>query len=340
MTIDQPLVSVVTPFYNSAAYLPECIESVLGQTYPNFEYVLVDNCSTDSSAEIAKRYADADGRIRLLHNQEFLTQVQNYNHGLSQISLTARYCKMVQADDALFARCLADMVELAEAHPTVGVVSSYRMRGRHVHPRGLPHTTTFLTGPEACRVVLIDDIYLFGSPTTLLYRADLVRERNPFFTEGRLFEDTDVVYELLRQHDFGFVHQVLSYSRLQDDSILGRVESYNPFLLSPLLQLRLYGHEYLTDAEYAARAKVLDARYYRYLGQALLRRREPEFWDFHRRALATAQAGIDRGALVRGTVGAALDWLLSPEVVARALVRRLRKSRDEPGLERSGPLAD
>ena len=52
----EPRVSVVTPFYNTAEYLAECIESVLAQTYTNFEYILVNNKSTDGSREIAERY--------------------------------------------------------------------------------------------------------------------------------------------------------------------------------------------------------------------------------------------------------------------------------------------
>src|SRR5467141_2794214 len=76
----EPFVSVVTPFYNTAAYLPQCIESVLGQSYRNFEYVLVDNCSSDDSLAIATKYAAADSRIRIVNNSEFLGQVANYNH--------------------------------------------------------------------------------------------------------------------------------------------------------------------------------------------------------------------------------------------------------------------
>ena len=52
----RPLVSVVTPFYNTAPYLAQCIESVLTQTYPHFEYILMDNCGTDGSGEIAESY--------------------------------------------------------------------------------------------------------------------------------------------------------------------------------------------------------------------------------------------------------------------------------------------
>ena len=62
-TAAQPFLSVVTPFYNTQAYLKECIESVLGQSYRNFEYILVDNCSNDGSLDIAEYYAKRDSRI-------------------------------------------------------------------------------------------------------------------------------------------------------------------------------------------------------------------------------------------------------------------------------------
>src|SRR5262245_1437977 len=102
----QPFVSVVTPFYNSDRYLAECIESVLGQTHTSFEYLLVNNQSTDASAAIAADYARRDGRIRLIDTTSFLGQVQNYNFALSQISDRSRYTKIVQADDWIFPACL------------------------------------------------------------------------------------------------------------------------------------------------------------------------------------------------------------------------------------------
>ena len=84
--MDRPLVSVVTPFYNTAAFLPECIESVLAQTYDNWEYILLDNCSTDGSTEIARKYAADEPRIRYVRNDELLPQVPNYNAALALIS--------------------------------------------------------------------------------------------------------------------------------------------------------------------------------------------------------------------------------------------------------------
>jgi glycosyltransferase involved in cell wall biosynthesis len=98
----RPLVSVVTPFYNTAAYLSECIESVLKQTYTEFEYILADNCSTDGSAEIAESYARQDSRIRLVRYSDFVAQLPNYNRALREISRSSQYCKIVQADDYIF----------------------------------------------------------------------------------------------------------------------------------------------------------------------------------------------------------------------------------------------
>src|SRR5579862_9162513 len=93
-----PYVSVLTPAYNEEKYLAQCIESVLNQKYQNFEYIIVNNCSTDSTLEIAKHYEKRDKRIKVISNQVFLTQAQNFNFALQQISPDSKYCKMVQGD--------------------------------------------------------------------------------------------------------------------------------------------------------------------------------------------------------------------------------------------------
>src|SRR5688572_13422291 len=102
MVESQPLVSIVTPVYNEEQYLAECIESVLSQTYRNWDYTIVDNCSTDASLAIAQRYAAADARIRVIRNAQFLTALQNCNAALRQISPGSKYCKVVLGDDWIY----------------------------------------------------------------------------------------------------------------------------------------------------------------------------------------------------------------------------------------------
>ena len=62
-------ISVIIPVYNTEAYLSRCIESVIGQTYGDWELLLVGDGSTDGSGDICDRYAKLDGRIRVMHNQ-------------------------------------------------------------------------------------------------------------------------------------------------------------------------------------------------------------------------------------------------------------------------------
>src|SRR5260370_37263796 len=103
---DQPLVSVITPVYNGEEFLAECIESVLAQTYQNWDYTIVNNRSTDRTLQIAKSYAAKDSRIRVHNNRDFLTIIQNHNHAIRQISPDSKYCKVVLADHCLFPACL------------------------------------------------------------------------------------------------------------------------------------------------------------------------------------------------------------------------------------------
>jgi hypothetical protein len=223
----------------------------------------------------------------------------------------------VQADDTIYPRCLTEMVGLAEVHPTVAVVSAYRMYGTHVQPDEQPHPDSFILGRDAGRIVLEDDnLYMFGSPTTLLFRSDVVRARDPFYDEARFFEDVDVVYDILRDHDFGFVHQILSFTRLEKDSIWGGVRGYRPRFMSRLLQLKLHGPHFLTPEEQARHFRAHEEAYVRFLAWAWVRRRDQKFWDFHRKGLATAGIDIDqlpykREALRSGPrlVGTALvEW--------------------------------
>src|SRR5262245_33624292 len=104
----KPLVTVLTPFYNTADYLEESITSVLAQSYEHFEYILVDNQSTDDSAKIASKFAATDRRVRFLETPRFFTQGENYNFALSHMSPTSAYCKLVQADDWIFPNCLTE----------------------------------------------------------------------------------------------------------------------------------------------------------------------------------------------------------------------------------------
>jgi glycosyltransferase involved in cell wall biosynthesis len=327
MTSPGPTVSVVTPFYNTENYLAACIDSVLGQSYRDFEYLLVDNQSTDRSPEIAAEYARKDPRIRLVRTPQFFDQVANYNHALSLIGPASRYVKLVQADDWIFPHCLADMVELGDANPEVAIISSYDLKGTDIRGTGLPPERRVISGREACRLHLLDGTYMFGSPTTLMFRADVVRARRPFYARERFHEDTEAVYEILRDHAFGFVPQVLSYSRVHVQSITGAARSYDPHALDRLILVKRYAREFLSADEYHACLKVAETRYYRCLARAALGRRHEGYWDYHRRGLATIGETIEPARIAWSTVPILIDWAITPKKLLHAW--RARTEGDE-----------
>src|SRR5262249_2242642 len=162
-----------TPFYNTARYLAQCIESVLAQSYCEFEYILMDNCSTDRSGEIAQIYARRDSRIRLIQCSEFVSQLRNYNRALMGISYASQYCKIVQADDYIFPQCLELMVQAFEQSKSIGLVSSYRLYGDVIAGSAYPYPAPMLPGKECGRWSLHTGIYAFGSQTTVMYRSSL-----------------------------------------------------------------------------------------------------------------------------------------------------------------------
>jgi glycosyltransferase involved in cell wall biosynthesis len=324
---DLPLVSVVTPFYNTAPYLRECIESVLAQTYPNFEYILVDNQSTDGSAAIAAEYAARDARIRVVRNDKFVGQVPNYNGALKQISETANYVKMVQADDCIFPECLQRMVAVGEANPSAAIISSYYLTGTHLCGGGIDWPVECVPGKVASRLHLLHGTFLFGTPTTLMYRAGLVRSRDPFYSENSLHEDTELCHEVMAHSDLGFVHQVLSFNRVGNGGILTSVETFNWQLLDFYITLRKCGPLSLSSHELADRLRRVRAEYRRLLGESALLGRSGEFWAYHDKGLATVGERLPSRFSLAPDVGrAVLKAMIHPKWFVQERVRLRRGS--------------
>jgi glycosyltransferase involved in cell wall biosynthesis len=283
-----PFVSVVTPVYNGGDYLERCIESVLEQSYENFEYVIVDNCSTDATPDILRRFAAKDERIRVLTNQEFLTSIQNHNAAMRAISEASEFCKVVHADDWLFPNCIAEMVSLARQHPSVGVVCSYYLEGDVVCGDGLPYEREVVAGSEVCRDVLLGKLpfAIFGNPSSELIRSDLIRARPDFYAEKNPYvADKEACFDVLADSDLGFVHQVLSFNRYHGSSVSSTGARLNPWIAGHLRIVTHYGPNLLSESEYR---RVLGGwldTYYRYLGKAVYQLKPASFWQYHRAAL-------------------------------------------------------
>lgn len=291
-TRSKPLISVVTPFHNSAVTLARAIDSVLAQRDADFEYILADNRSTDGSSEIGQAYAARESRIRYRRFDELIPQGPNYNRALRLIDGETRFCKVVQADDFILPGCLARMSALGLSHPRVGVIGAFRELEGAIDPSPDAPVAEVTDGRALCRATLRGEIFLFGSPTSVMYRADLVRERPAFYTPGAFFDDTDVALELLQSSDFGFVREVLTHTSRDPGSTLGRVLSYDIGLLHRFVTIRRIGAAYFDPAELRVLDREVASAYYEQLVRRLLRHHERRAYAAFHRAVLQDTAGL------------------------------------------------
>jgi glycosyltransferase involved in cell wall biosynthesis len=295
----RPLVGVVTPVYNGGRYLRECIDSVLAQTYDNWQYTILDNCSIDGTSEIADEYAARDPRIRVYRNPEVLPIMQNWNAALGLMPAEAKYCKVVHADDTLFPECLERMTALAERHPTVAVVTSYALWGDEVRHLGVTYPVEVVDGREICRDTLLSKCYVFGSPSSILLRAADVRSRQRFYNEQNRHADTEACFDLLDGADLGFVHQILTRTRIHPDAETPASVRINTFHDAWLTMHMRYGPQCLDPEDYYALLFRRLRRYGIFLTKAAVKAkyRDPRFRTHHREAVGRVLQSLTHGGL-------------------------------------------
>ncbi|WP_158750239.1 glycosyltransferase family 2 protein [Acidobacterium sp. S8] len=320
--MSQPVVSIVVPAYNEANHIAECLESILAQSYQNWECIVANNCSTDATAEIARQYASKDARIRVYDNEEFLRAVPNFNQALRRLPSSAKYCKIVFADDWIFPECIEEMVDVAEEYPSIGIVGAYGLQGRQVMWAGLPYPSRLISGREVCRKLFLEDLYVFGTATSLLFRADLIRASHAFYNETNLHSDSEACCAALKTSDFGFVHQVLTVTRVREGSLFAFSTEMNTFIAGRLHDLVTYGRDYLTAEEYKFCLDLKLSEYYDFLSRNLTHRRGDKFWNYHKGKLAEAGVGLSRTRLYRTFAGKLFDALLNPKSTLERLLKK------------------
>jgi len=117
-----PLVSVVMPVYNTAAYVWPAIDSILAQTFVDFEYIIIDDGSTDESREIIQQYAAQDDRIQAYQNTENKRLVYTRNIALWYIDPTSQYVGILDPDDTIWSSRLEYTMQYMQTHPETSVV--------------------------------------------------------------------------------------------------------------------------------------------------------------------------------------------------------------------------
>src|SRR4051812_14853437 len=114
------LVSVLMPVYNAEPYIKQAIDSILNQTFTNFEFIIINDGSSDASKDIILSYKDP--RIAYLENEKNLKLIETLNKGF--ILCKGKYIVRMDADDISFPERIAKQVAFMEAHPEVGIAGT------------------------------------------------------------------------------------------------------------------------------------------------------------------------------------------------------------------------
>ena len=312
-----PTVSVVMPVYNALPHLDEAIESILGQTFRNFEFVILDDCSTDGSRERAADWAARDSRIRLLKSGENLGPVGSSNvvARAAGAGLVAR----MDADDVSEPSRLAEQVRVLQQYQGIGLVGTLcdliDAAGRR------------LRGPETWRLAR-QSVSVPFAHGTIMYRRELFDRVGSYREACRYWEDQDLVVRMAAVAGVAVIPRALYRVRIWPTST--RVAS-NPHQIEQSMD-RMYraadrlrsGAEYddiLTDS--VTESSRVDPRVFMAVGAVQL-------WgggrpDMLRPLLKRGRLSFD-GRTVLSVVWAV--WaLLSPSSL-RALLRLILRARN------------
>lgn len=206
------------PTYNFARYLPEAIESVLAQTFADYEFIIVDDRSHDRSAEVIAGYANKDARIRFSVNERNLGLVANWNACLELAR--GEYIKFLFGDDLLSSPdALARMAAVLDSEQGVALVASARSiideQSRVIRTASDYAGPRRASGTQVIRGCLLEQKNDIGEPSAVLFRK---RHAGRGFHPGyRQLVDLEMWFHLLEQGDFAYLDEPLCSFRVHPE---------------------------------------------------------------------------------------------------------------------------
>ena len=185
------LVSIIVPVFNSGNYLSACIDSILVQSYQDFELILVDDGSTDDSGAICDDYQGKDNRIKVFHT---------HNHGVSHArnyginEAVGEYLTFIDSDDFIDANYLESYIKYKEYDCVIGSYQTFPVVHKRTH-KEMDFDTSDKDLTSLCEYIAKID----GTSCCKLYRHSIIKENHIRFNEQMRFsEDTDFCLRLFR----------------------------------------------------------------------------------------------------------------------------------------------
>jgi len=212
--MNDPLVTVLMSVYNGEKYLSEAIESILNQTYKNFEFLIINDGSTDKTMEILQSYHDS--RIKIIDNKNNIGLTKSLNKGLSMAK--GEYIARMDADDISLPERLERQVQYMDVHPDIGVFGTWI---KYIDENGTPQGDwRMITSPG-----LIGWHLFFGTclaHPSVIMRRDVVEQVGFYCSEALCAQDYDLWIRISAITKLANIPEILLQRRVVEDGICSR----------------------------------------------------------------------------------------------------------------------
>jgi glycosyltransferase involved in cell wall biosynthesis len=210
---DTSMISVIMPVYNSANYLPQAIKSILNQTYTNFEFIIIDDGSTDLSLQIIKKFAKIDERIVVIHNKKNLGICLSLNKGIKLAK--GNYIARMDSDDWSYPNRLLKQFVFMKKHPEVSVCGgSIRVCDNNLKIKSIRH---YPISDKKIRENIFK-INPFAHPA-VMYKKQSIIKAGGYNEKLFTVEDYDLYFRLGIEGKFANLTDIILKLRIRYDSI-------------------------------------------------------------------------------------------------------------------------
>src|SRR5574337_930177 len=239
-----PKLSICMPTYNQARYLPAAIESVLAQTFSDFEFIIIDDNSRDDCAEIIQSYAGRDRRIRPQINNQNAGMVHNWNKCLR--SARGEYVKYLFGDDKFQSpAALAELIAVMDSNPDISLAASARHEidesSRVLKKLSFYRPEALYPGGDIIKDCIVEQKNRIGEPSAVIFRKK--HAVRGFDSRYRQIVDLEMWFHLLEQGMFAYIDKPLVGFRLHPGQQT-RQNALNPALIDePFLLLGQYSNK-------------------------------------------------------------------------------------------------
>lgn len=176
-----PIISVIVPVYNVEKYLHRCVDSILAQTFTDFELLLIDDGSTDNSGKICDEYAEKDKCVRVFHEKNGgASSARNIGIDYSR----GEYIVFIDSDDYVAVNYLGDLITYAMdknaslvLQSPIRIYSDNKMVFNHLDE-------FFYMGKNGLKAFIKDGFLMYSEPHSKLFQSDIIKEYNILFPKG------------------------------------------------------------------------------------------------------------------------------------------------------------